>query len=130
MVNEATGLGGKGGRGLLRGPRRSLSQVVDDATRNSDKEDASVLRGPRRSLSEMTDNVRDEANNRPTKKAKTIPRRLSVSPPPQMYKKNHNNDDDDRPSPQPKRRSAVQPDWSLKFTKSNAKQFDANPSRN
>lgn len=106
MINLATGIGGKGGRGMLRGPRRSLSQ--------------------------MTDGIKDEENNRPTKKTKTAPRSFSASPPPSDITKHYDDDDnnDDEGPQNPKGHPTVSAAFASKFTKSNAKQFDANFGKN
>ncbi|KAF7876685.1 hypothetical protein EAF04_001770 [Stromatinia cepivora] len=103
LVNKATGLGGKGGRGIIRGSRRSVSEMIDDQ--------------------------QDEEDNRPTKKSKTLTRRFSASPPPRILKK-HCDDDNDESSPPPTEPPAVKAAFNLKFSKSNAKQFDAKPGRN
>ncbi|QSZ33406.1 hypothetical protein DSL72_004974 [Monilinia vaccinii-corymbosi] len=103
IINQATGIGGKGGRGLLRGPRRSLAQ--------------------------MRDGVKDEEDDRPTKKTKGISRRFTTSPPPRELKKHDDDDDDDeneRPSHQPKKQLAMPSAFDSRFTKNKAKQFDAN----
>ncbi|RAL62049.1 hypothetical protein DID88_002536 [Monilinia fructigena] len=103
MINHATGLGGKGGRGLLRGPRRGLEEMNDDA--------------------------KDGEDDRPTKKAKVISRCFTTSPPREL--ENSQNDDDDydadnrRPFYRAKEPAAVQAAFDLKFTKSKAKEFDA-----
>ncbi|KAJ8063951.1 hypothetical protein OCU04_007798 [Sclerotinia nivalis] len=104
LINKATGLGGKGGRGIIRGSRRSVSEMIDDE--------------------------QDEEDNRPTKKPRTLTRRFSASPPPCMLKK-HYDDDNDEPSPLPTAGpSTLKAAFSVKFGKSNAKQFDAKSGRN
>ncbi|KAG4028859.1 hypothetical protein MFRU_019g01450 [Monilinia fructicola] len=105
MINHATGLGGKGGRGLLRGPRRSLQDMNDD--------------------------VKDDEDDRPTKKSKVVSRRFTASPPPRQLEKLQNDRDDahaadnEGSSHGAKEPTAVQTAFDLKFTKSKAKKFDA-----
>lgn len=105
MINHATGLGGKGGRGLLRGPRRSLQDMNDD--------------------------VEDDEDDRPTKKSKVLSRRFTASPPPRQLEKRQNDRDDahaadnEGSSHGAKEPTAVQTAFDLKFTKSKAKKFDA-----
>ncbi|KAB8293329.1 hypothetical protein EYC80_007653 [Monilinia laxa] len=104
IINHATGLGGKGGRGLLRGPRRGLEEMNDDA--------------------------KDGEDDRPTKKAKVISRRFTTSPPRELEKRHDDDDDDDADNERSpygaKEATAVRAAFDLKFTKSKAKQFDAN----
>ncbi|KAI9643249.1 hypothetical protein NHQ30_007865 [Ciborinia camelliae] len=107
MINNATGIGGKGGRGLLRGPRRNLSK--------------------------MNNGAQDEGNNQPTKKIKTIPRSFSTSPTPDQSKENYKDDNDDENDGSHMSNvghPAVRAAFDMKFTKSNANYFDTNPGNN
>ncbi|APA14056.1 hypothetical protein sscle_12g088260 [Sclerotinia sclerotiorum 1980 UF-70] len=94
LINKATGLGGKGGRGIIRGPRRTASKMIDGE--------------------------QDEEDNRPRKKSKTLIRRFSSSPPPHTINK-HYGDDNDEPSPPLTGVSALKAAFSLKFSKSSAR---------
>ncbi|KAM3152261.1 hypothetical protein ABEW05_007353 [Botrytis cinerea] len=68
LINDATGLGGKGGRGMLRGPRR-LSKVAGDEKNSRPAKQAT--RSPRPSFSEAIDDEEDEEVDPPTKKHKS-----------------------------------------------------------
>ncbi|CAD6443124.1 fcbf5382-09f1-4f9d-8ddd-78b4e62aaaaa [Sclerotinia trifoliorum] len=102
LINKATGLGGKGGRGIIRGPRRNVS--------------------------EMMDGEQNEEDNRPKKKLKTLTRHFSASPPPRTIDKYYD-DDKDKLSPPPTSAPGLKSAFSLKFGKSNAKEFVAKSDR-
>ncbi|ESZ97829.1 hypothetical protein SBOR_1774 [Sclerotinia borealis F-4128] len=104
MVNNASGIGGKGGRGVLRDPRRSLSQMIDEE--------------------------KDEVDDRPTKKKKSASCSFSNSPPPREFEKHDDGNDDDGSSYLPMGHPALKTAFALKFTKRNAKQFDAKSNKN
>lgn len=113
MVNNATKIGGKGGRGMLRGSRRKLPQVKgENADANAET---------------------DEEDNRPKKKAKMKARRSSApSPPPRGSKKDHDEEDSDNEGPVHRQNlnPAVKAAFNLKFTKSKAQQFNIGSIRN
>ncbi|TGO34293.1 hypothetical protein BHYA_0204g00210 [Botrytis hyacinthi] len=71
LINDATGLGGKGGRGVLRGPRR-LSQAAGDEKKESNNlSTKQPTRSPHRSFSQVIDDEQDEVDDSPTKKHKS-----------------------------------------------------------
>ncbi|TGO53173.1 hypothetical protein BOTNAR_0303g00150 [Botryotinia narcissicola] len=72
LINDATGLGGKGGRGVLRGPRR-LSQAAGDKKKESNSRSTKeATRSPHRSFSKVIDDEQDEDDDSPTKKRKSV----------------------------------------------------------
>ncbi|KAF5876394.1 uncharacterized protein Bfra_002798 [Botrytis fragariae] len=70
LINDATGLGGKGGRGMLRGPRR-LSQAAGDEKKESNSRPTKQdTHASRRSFSQSIDDEQDEDDHPATKKSK------------------------------------------------------------
>ncbi|TGO23341.1 hypothetical protein BPAE_0135g00010 [Botrytis paeoniae] len=70
LINDATGLGGKGGRGMLRGPRQ-LSQAAGDKKKElNSRPTKEATRDPRSSFSEAIDDEQEEDIDPPTKKSK------------------------------------------------------------
>ncbi|TGO47169.1 hypothetical protein BCON_0290g00100 [Botryotinia convoluta] len=71
LINDATGLGGKGGRGMLRGPRR-LSQAAGDEKKGLDSQPVKqATRVPHRSFSPVIDDEQEEDIDPSTKKHKS-----------------------------------------------------------
>ncbi|KAF7874574.1 uncharacterized protein EAF02_008551 [Botrytis sinoallii] len=71
LINDATGLGGKGGRGVLRGPRR-LSQAADDEKKESNSRPTKQATDSlHRSFSQAIDDEQDEDDDPTAKKQKS-----------------------------------------------------------
>ncbi|KAF7918740.1 uncharacterized protein EAE97_011835 [Botrytis byssoidea] len=71
LVNDATGIGGKGGRGVLRGPRR-LSQAAGDEKESNSRSTKEATHSPHRSFSQAIDDEQDKDVDSPTKKRKSV----------------------------------------------------------
>ncbi|KAF7943138.1 hypothetical protein EAE96_011080 [Botrytis aclada] len=70
LINDATGLGGKGGRGMLRGPRRLSQAAGDEKNESNSRPTKQATSGPHRSFSQAVDDDQDEDDDSPTKKHK------------------------------------------------------------
>ncbi|KAF7899393.1 uncharacterized protein EAF01_008606 [Botrytis porri] len=70
LINDATGIGGKGGRGMLRGPYRPPQAAGDEKKESNSQPTKEDTRVARSSFSQAINDEQDEDDDSPTKKHK------------------------------------------------------------
>ncbi|TGO83666.1 hypothetical protein BPOR_0610g00020 [Botrytis porri] len=71
LINDATGIGGKGGRGMLRGPYRPPQAAGDEKKESNSQPTKEDTRVARSSFSQAINDEQDEDDDSPTKKHKS-----------------------------------------------------------